>query len=282
LPALSRLGAYGFRVTGVDSGHDWLVPQEPGAPLLTLERVLGPWPDRPRVVSDEEIDIGLAEGVWLHARADSGTVSFTAERPLDDDELIHPLLAPATALHWMWGGREALHAGAVTLGNGALLLLGDKQAGKSTTLAHLAQSHGLAVLSDDLAVLTHDLNVLAGPRSIDHRSGSEQPDAQTPITEPQAILVRGGERHRQRLAPAPPRAQVRGWAQLAWGQTIELEPLDGASRLRILAGARRARALRGDPQTLLELAALPAYRLSRPRSLNALIPATELLLGALG
>jgi hypothetical protein len=279
---MSALGAYGFRVAGVDSGRDWLAPQESGAPLLTLERVLGPWPARPRVVSEEEIDIGLGEGVWLHTRADSGTVSFTAERPLDDAELIHPFLAPAAALHWMWGGREALHAGAVALGDGALLLLGGKDAGKSTTLAHLAQSHGLRVMSDDLAVLTHDLNVLAGPRSIDHRSGWEQPHGRTGVIEPDVVSVRGGERHRQRLTPAPPRARVRGWVELAWGQTIELAPLDGASRLRLLAGARRARALRGDPQTLLELAALPAYRLWRPRSLDALMPATELLLGALG
>jgi hypothetical protein len=162
----------------------------------------------------------------------------------------------------------------VTLGDGALLLLGDKQAGKSTTLAHLAESAGMAVLSDDLAVLTRELDVLAGPRSIDHLGGWFG------ITELGAVPVRGGER--QRLAPAPPSARVRGWVQLAWGQSIELEPLDGAARLRLLAGARRARALGGDPQTLLELAALPAYRLSRPRSLAALIPATELLLGALG
>jgi hypothetical protein len=267
-------GAYGFRVAGVDAGHEWLVAQEHDAPLLRLERVLGPLPARPRVVSDEEIDVGLVEGVWLHARAGSDTVTFTAARPLDDAELIHPMLAPAAALHWMWGGREALHAGAVVLDAGALLVLGDKDAGKSTTLAHLAQAHGLPILSDDLVVLTRELDVLAGPRSIDHRSG--WPEA---VDAPPLVRVRGGERRRQLLPPAPPRARVRGWVQLAWGATLELAPLDGATRLRLLAGARRVRALRGDPQTLLELAALPAYRLTRPRSLPALIPTTELLLG---
>ena len=102
---MPALGAYGFRVTGVDAGHGWLVPQDADAPLLRLERIVGPWPDRPRLVSDVEIDIGLVEGVWLQARADSSTVRFTSERPLQDAELIHPFLAPAAALHWMWGGR---------------------------------------------------------------------------------------------------------------------------------------------------------------------------------
>jgi hypothetical protein len=271
---MPSLGAYGFRIVGVDDSADWLVPESPEAPLLRLERTVGPWPERPSTVSEREIDLGLMEGAWLQARAGSETVQFTAERPLEDDELVHPLLAPAAAVHWMWTGREAMHAGAVAVGTGALLLIGDKAAGKSTTLAHLAQSRGVGVLADDLAVLTPSLDVLAGPRCIDHRA---EPD-QTPKS--QAVSARGGTRHRQTLPPVQARARVRGWVQLVWGESTELAPLDVVTRLKVLAGARRSRSLRGDPRTLLELASLPAYRLARPRALAALAPAAELLLEA--
>jgi hypothetical protein len=49
-----------------------------------------------------------------------------------------------------------------------VLVFGPKAAGKSTTLAWLAEHLGLTIISDDLAVVV-DGAVLAGPRSIDLR-----------------------------------------------------------------------------------------------------------------
>lgn len=265
---MNELGAYGLRLAGVEDGRRWLLPQRADAPRLTLEKVHGPLPDRTPVIDRQRADLGLIEGVWLSASATDERVVFTAEWELTDAELIHPFLAPVAALHWLWRGRETLHAGAVLLGGGAVLLLGDKEAGKSTTLAFLADA-GHPVLSDDLIVVSPEMTMPAGPLSIDLR-----PSMAT-TGEP----VRGGQRNRLSLAQTPITGEIpiRGWVRLSWDERTELTPLSGAERLTALASARRVRRLEGDPEAVLNLSALPAYHLSRPRTLGALAPTSALL-----
>ena len=153
-------------------------------------------------------------------------------RPTADEDLLHPYLAPAAALFWQWSGREAIHAGVFEAEAGAVMMLGDKEAGKSTTLAWLATQGGTAVLSDDLAVLDGD-DVLVGPRSIDLRVGGE--GTLPGVSE---HLVRSGERHRVRLPAAPPALRLAGLVVLDWGPTLELAPVGFAGRMELIARQR--------------------------------------------
>jgi hypothetical protein len=273
LRRVTALGAYGFALTGVEQARRWLVDQTDDAPHLNLVRVLAPLPDRPPVIDAHHADLGLIEGVWFQADAASETVTFTAPRQLDDAELVHPFLAPAAALQWLWRGREVLHAGAVLLGGGAVLLLGDKAAGKSTTLAHLAAG-GHPVLTDDMVVVSAALTMPPGPRGIDRRPGLG------PMDEP----VRGGERDRLWLGPAPVHGEIpiRAVVRLSWGPDLTLRSLSAAERLSALATSRRVRRLAGHPETILELAALPAYGLQRPWGDDQISRAVALLLRSLG
>jgi hypothetical protein len=288
------LGAYGFRVEGLGQrAARWLVPQEPQAPLLSVERVritaaMTP-PLRSRV-DDAEAELLLRSRGWLQARAGDSVVRFVVDRDLDDAALVHPYLAPAAALHCAWRGQETLHAGAVVIGSEAVLLLGAREAGKSTTLHHLAEREGIAVLADDLAVISRrepgadggdrangadarPLEVLAGPRSIDLRAAAED---RSEVGE----RVRDGERVRLQLGEAPARVPLRGWVLLEWGDRLDLEPIEAQTRLETLARSRSYYFLHGDPRGVLELAALPAYRLRRPRERSSLSGTASSLLGA--
>ena len=175
-----------------------------------------------------------------------------------------------------WLGRESFHGGAVAIGDGAWAVLGDKEAGKSSTLAWLALA-GHPVLADDLVVLA-DGRALAGPRSIDLREASA---AQLRVGEP---LGRIGLRDRWRLRlPAPPPAlPLSGWIVLAWGDGApSLRALRGAARLEAILPHRAVRLIPADPATLVRLSALPCYELRRRRAWSSLPDAAELLVESL-
>ncbi len=263
-----RLGAYGFRLHGVDSARRWLVPQDRDAPVLSLMTQIGALPQRATTITDEHADVELLDGVRFETDLNSEQVTFTSPVPLDDSTMVHPLLAPVAALQWLWRGREALHAGAVMLGDAAVLLLGARGAGKSTTLSALSEA-GYVVLADDMVVVSPQLTMPPGPCSIDRRRDPGIP----------GDLVRSGERVRMTLTPTLDAAEVpiRAWVQLSWGDDLQCLSLGAADRLTHLARARRVPQLDGDHRTLLDLAALPAYGLSRHRGLEHLAAGVELL-----
>lgn len=203
---------------------------------------------------ENEVAVRLISGGHLLLRRRPDQATYSVPVTLDGEELIHPYLAPAAATFAGWYGREAYHAGAFTFDGGAFALVGDREAGKSTTLAWLA-SNGSHVLCDDLLVLD-GRTVFPGPRCIDlrkasaHRLGAGQPFPS----------VREGGRWRIRLPPSRS-APLRGWIFLAWGHDIEVRPLSPAERLNlILRLGRPARATA--PLTLAEL---PALQLVRPK-----------------
>ena len=141
-------------------------------------------------------------------------------------------------------------------------LLGDKEAGKSTTLAWLA-AHGHPVVCDDALVLD-ELTALAGPRSIDLRAESAQ---RLGIGEPLGTVgVR--ERWRVPLDPVPAELPFRGWVSLAWGDEVAVEPLRGAARLPALIPHRGVRIEPPRPEALLEYAALRHSRAAPPAGLG--------------
>jgi hypothetical protein len=254
-----ELGAYGLVVDGIPGAHPWMQPQLQSAPTFSL-----------RVHVDDHAD-DVSEPVLTETRADFPLIGggrlrmerhypeahlHLGVRPPDED-LLHPYLAPAAGLFWQWSGREAIHAGVFEAPGGAVLMLGDKEAGKSTSLAWLATEGGTAVLSDDLAVLDGD-QVLVGPRSIDLRVEGTLPG----VSE---HLVRSGERTRVRLPVAPPALRLAGLVVLDWGPALELAPVGFAGRMELIARQRTFPTVPANPTVLLELASVPMIRATRPR-----------------
>lgn len=275
-PGPARKGCYGFRLSGVDGAEALLVPAPGAWPALRVECVVVEEP-APGVdtVAPDHAELVLQSGgrVVLDRRSSSAQFRLPATRSPGD--LVHPYLAAAAAVAARWGGRESFHAGAVVAGDGAWAVLGDKAAGKSSTLAWLAME-GRDVLTDDLLVLDGAV-ALAGPRCIDLR---EEPAARFGAGEPLGVV---GVRERWRLALAPVAAEVplRGWITLDWGDEIAVEPLRGAERLLALLPFRSMRLAPDQPEALVELSSLPMLRLRRPRRWESLPEAGARVLDAI-
>ena len=153
-------------------------------------------------------------------------------------------------------------------------LLGDRGAGKSSTLAWLASSSRTLILCDDMLILDDEGSAYAGPRSIDLRADIAE---RLGIREKLGV-VGARERWRLRLEPVASSLPFRGWFALDWGERLELRPLGAAERLSRLSPSRGVRLPPPSPETLFDLVRLPGWELRRPRSLNSLAPAAELLL----
>ena len=191
------------------------------------------------------------------------------------DVFVHPFLSTAATFFAHWDGREPFHGGAYAVDGAAIAVLADREAGKSTTLAALARA-GVPVLSDDLVVVDDGV-VHAGPRCLDLRPSA----AELLGVRAHAALVRDGERLRLTLSEAPATARLAGWVTLAWGDDLRVEPLTPVERLSLLADNRAIALPPGRPAAALDLVALPAWRVSRPRdpsSLDAVVATLRALL----
>ena len=261
--------AYGLRVGGLADDAP-LLECQPGVRWPELRLVHEPPNVPPRGAGPAATTVPLRGGGEL--RLDGSTATFLTPEPPTDDALVHPHLAAAAAGRNRLLGREVLHAGAVVVDGAAWALAGPNQAGKSTLLATLA-ALGLPVLTDDLLVLD-GATAFAGPRCADLRDAS--PVAGLPPPRP----VRGGERWRVMLPPAPASAPLTGCLFLRWSDAgYAVETLRAAERVRRLAALARWRFLPARPTGLLDLAALPAYELRRPRDGDLLEAARALLAG---
>lgn len=267
-------GAYGFRLKGLEKARSLLVPAPPTWPpleILVAPDAPGPPCDR---VGPDRAELLLLSGGWVGIDRDPGRAVYHLPVRVDDGALVHPYLAVVALIAARWLGRESFHAGAFVAGEGVWALLGDKEAGKSTTLAWLA-AHGHPVVCDDALVLD-ELTALAGPRSIDLRAESAQ---RLGIGEPLGIVgVR--ERWRVQLDPVAAELPFRGWVSLAWGDTVAVEPVRGAARLPALIPHRGVRIEPPRPEALLEYAALPHLVLRRPPGWASLSDGVERLLEA--
>jgi hypothetical protein len=175
------------------------------------------------------------------------------------DLAVHPLLSAAAWMRARLLGLEVLHAGAVLSRRGAWLVLGDKEAGKSTLLAQL-HAEGLPVVADDLAILDAGC-VYSGPRCLDLR-----PDMGRLLDIGRS--VGGAERCRVDLPPVAAEHRVAGFVELRWsdrwGVTAVAQPGERLGRLLEVSGQRPRR----DPLEMLELGTLPYYVVERPRHTN--------------
>jgi hypothetical protein len=263
------LGAYGLRIGGLAAASRWLVPQPEDAARLDVVATVGPTDAAPHELDERSANLRLLGGGRLRMRRGEPVARFSFPRPVPDADLLHPYLTAACALFWQWCGREALHAGAFGLARGAVLVFGGKEAGKSSTLAWLAAERGATVLSDDLAIIDQE-RVLVGPRCIDVRDeGSD------------GRLVRDRRRTRLDLGAAPSAPRISATVVLRWGEPVSFKPVSPRDRLGELGAHRSYPPLTGSPSTLLWLASLPMFALTRPHDTARLPDATDLLLDEL-
>jgi hypothetical protein len=268
-------GAYGFRLAGLDDAAKLLVSAPFGWP--TLEIVVAPDEPGPPCdrVGPDRAELQLASGGWVGIDREPGRAVYHLPRDIEAGSLVHPYLAPVVLIASRWLGRESFHAGAFVASGGVWALLGDKEAGKSTTLAWLA-AHGDPVVCDDALILDRD-TAFAGPRTIDLRAQSAQ---RLGIGQPLGTVgVR--ERWRVPLEAVPAELPFRGWVSLEWADEIAVEPLRGAARLPALIPHRGVRIEPPRPAALVEYAALPHLVLRRPHDWDSLGDGAERLLDAI-
>ncbi|HEX2505575.1 MAG TPA: hypothetical protein VHK22_05145 [Gaiellaceae bacterium] len=272
------LGAYGLRVYGV-TASDLLVEAETAWPSLELSNEVGPSEDVAEEVGHAHATMRLRSGGKIEVRRahSAAAARFVTPQPLTDEELVHPYLAPVAGVMAHWFGRESFHAGGFAVDGDVWGVIGDRFAGKSSTLAWLAL-RGHAIVADDLLVVDPDTGgVFGGPRSVDLRA-----DARERLGAGLSIGLAGArERWRLRLAPLPSGLRLRGWIFLEWGEETELRSIGGAERLRLLAGQRGLRVAPRNPGVFLELASLPCWKLRRPQDWSSLEPAAGRLLAAI-
>jgi hypothetical protein len=272
---VNRTGAYGFRLAGIDGVEPFLVPAPASWPRLEIVVA----PDEPGPPSDrygpDRAELVLAGGGWVGIDRDPGRAVYHVARAIEPSALVHPFLAPVVLIASRWRGRESFHAGAFVAAGGVWALLGDKEAGKSTTLAWLL-ARGHAIVCDDALILDGP-SALAGPRSIDLRAESAR---RLGIGEPLGTVgVR--ERWRIQLDPIAPELPLRGWVTLEWADETAVEPIRGTAKLAALTPHRGVLIEPPRPELLVDYAALPHWRLRRPRAWEAMGESVERLLDAL-
>lgn len=216
-------------------------------------------PDSGHFGADDAVLLLLSGGHAVFERHPR-RVRFHKPGPGDGHDFAHPGLASVGLVFARWDGRIALHAGAVLFDGVAWGVLGAKEAGKSTTMATLAQA-GYTILSDDLLVL-EDRRAFCGPRSIDLRHGTA---ARVEETSP-LLTVRQGERRRLLLPPAPASAPLGGFIVLGVGDTVSVTPVAADKRLGTLSEHLMLLQVGLPAAGLLDLVGLPMWRVERSRS----------------
>jgi hypothetical protein len=253
-----RLGAYGLWLEGLDGAASLLSEADPSWPRLLVETRLGPIDDDPDEVGPNHASLRLRTGGRIFLDRPDGLATISTPNPLEAFEIVHPYLAPAAAVMSYWLGRESFHGGAIQVGDVAWGVIGDRDSGKSTLLAHFVEQNVC----------------FAGPRSVDlRRSAAEHMGGAEELG-----VVGARERWRVQLDPVPPQLRLAGWIFLEWGE-LGITPVIGARRLELLGQHRGLLIPPGDPSLLLDLTALPSFVLSRPRRWDSLTQCADLLLG---
>lgn len=257
-----RVGAYGLRLGGLEDAHRLLTSGDRHGHELHIDATHGS-----RRIAHDHLDEAKAHyrlqsgGALLidRSRAHAQYVFHHEDALPTDEELVHPYLfaAAATINHWL--DRHTFHAGAFVHGDGAWIVAGAKEAGKSSILAQLA-IRGLPVLSDDLVVVDGD-DVLAGPTCIDLR-----PDAARHLGVGEDIGIVGiRPRWRYMIPATSTRVPIRGWVFPQWDRNVTVTRLASRDRLRALFANQALRVPPRRPHAMLTLAAAPGYVFGRPR-----------------
>lgn len=269
-PAPAPDGAWGLRFPTLGPGLP-LYECPPSWPSVAVDVRVQPDPEPCVEWGPDRSCHPLLGGHQIEIRREPLTVELTLKRPTALECVIAPHMTSAASTIAVWMGRPAIHGGAFVHGDGAWVILGGKEHGKSTTLGWLAQA-GVPIITDDL-VICHDGSVLAGPRCVDLRP---EPARELSVGRELGVV---GTRERWRIdVPAcPPKVPLRGWIFLEWGQEIEVQRLSPVDRMSRLAENRALAVPWEDPGTLLDLAARPAFAWRRPKGWPTLASALDTL-----
>ncbi len=253
-------GVYGVAVQGVGVEAGGRPAPPPSWEAWTVSQHTGPADDGEGMeVTGRRARIGMPGAGELRLDRAARTVVFALRRPVSAEAILHPGLVPAAAVIAWWMDRVPVHAAAVVLEGRAWGLLADREGGKSTTAALLSDG-APELLTDDLLVVEGE-RCFAGPGSVDLRPAAAARLGGIP-------LGRIGQRERFRKPFAGPRleAPLAGWVELAWsgGGPPAVVPVPVGERIAALA---RHASLPLTGEQLLDLAAAPMLRFTRPRSL---------------
>lgn len=250
------------------------VPDSGDWPTLVVDACLtsGPRPPAHHVDDDRAVILTLGGGYTEIDRA-TGHCRIYAPQRLEPHELVHPELAGPAGVMAQWHGLTATHAGGIVIDGVAWGVLGDKEAGKTTLLAHL-HAAGHDVLADDVVITGKGL-AYAGPRGLDLRPGA----AEAFRTHGTVLPVRGGERFRMPLRPIPFTVPFGGWVVLGVAERTSVARVPVAERLQWLAP--QIMMGQNDRHARLEQIALPMWRLDRPKTWSSLESAEDALIATL-
>lgn len=248
-------------VRGLEAEDRLLVPAEPGWPALRV--VVDPRPGEAggTFLDETGARYPAPSGGYVEIDRAAGVAALRGTDGLTSDAIVHPGLGMIAAIYAQWlPERMAFHAGAFVSGGRSWAVVGGQADGKSTLMAALAVA-GVPVLGDDTLVV-EGLACLPGVRCVDLR-----PDAADRLQVDYGIAtVRGGARRRLLIGDAPGEAPLGGWIFLTWGDALAVRELAAAERLARI-GRAQGWHRRGvtEPERLLDVAALPAWELTRPR-----------------
>jgi hypothetical protein len=265
-------GAWGLRFPTLGGGGLPLIDSPADWPRVAVEVRVQPHPEPQVEWSPQRARHPLLGGHQIEIRREPLAVDLVLARPTPPECVVAPHLTSAASTIALWMGRAAIHGGAFLHADGAWVLLGDKEHGKSTTLGWLAQA-GVPIITDDLVICDGN-NVLAGPRCVDLRL--------EPARELNAGRELGvvGTRERWRIdvPSCPPSTPLQGWIFLEWGSGTTVQRLGPAERMSRLSQHRAIAVPWDDPGTLLDLAARPAFVWSRPKGWRNVEPSIATLL----
>jgi hypothetical protein len=273
---MGMVGAYGLRLDGVAGAEGALVAAAADWPRVHVSAVVGTGEAGAEFLDDRRARARLRTGGWIDMDREAGRAAFTVPAPLSPEELVHPFLAPVAAIFSRWHGREALHGGGIALGGQAYGVIGERESGKSSLLAALA-ARGVDVVCDDVLVV-EGREAFAGPRTVDLRR-----EAATELGLGTGIGFAGArERWRMALEPLDRVLSLAGWIFPVWADETTLARVAASEVLERLLRNRATGVAPEDPGGFLQLSALPAWELRRPRSWGALPGTLDRLLERLG
>jgi hypothetical protein len=271
---VTALGVYGYRVEGLDAAADLLQPVPAGDRRLVIKMESGPPATGRAEVSDRAARIPLVGGALLELERGSRSVRLQTPSELPPGDVVHPWLVPAVSVFASWDGLAVVHAGVVVKDSKALVVVGAREAGKSSLMAHFALRGDVEVYADDLMV-TDGRRTWPGPRCLDLRTGSLGLVGAAERT----TSSRAGERHRMVLPPTSPEAVLCSVALLGWSDDLHLERVSASTLIREVVPEATHGTATGDG--LLPLLGLSAWRLQRPRDWARMSDAAEQLIRTL-
>src|SRR5687767_12561333 len=92
------LGAYGFRLSGVEAATELLARAEPEWPELEVVAVTDGTPPPPHDrVSEDRAELILRSGGWVEVDRAASRAIYHLHHRVRDGDLLHPYLAPVAA-----------------------------------------------------------------------------------------------------------------------------------------------------------------------------------------